>query len=59
MTKKEWYSIEIECIKENPALTMRKGEKQTVAKVKSLGLAYVTANAINKLYDGNCYVIVK
>ena len=59
MAKKQWYCVEVECIRETPELTMRKGEKQIVAKVNSLGLAYVTANAIDKLYSGKCYVIVK
>lgn len=59
MAKKEWYSIEIECIKYNSSMDLKIGEKRIVAKVKSKGLAFVTANAINKIYDGFCYVSIK
>lgn len=59
MAKKEWYTVEIECIKFNPSMNMDIGEKRIVAKVKSKGLAFVTANAIAKLYDGYCYVTIK
>ena len=59
MAVKQWYLIEIECIKFNPSFNMKVGEKQIVAKVKSKGLAFVTANAIAKLYDGQCYVTIK
>ena len=59
MSKKQWYEIEIECIKFDPSFNMTVGEKQIVAKVKSKGLAFVAANAIGKLYDGICYVTIK
>ena len=59
MRKKQWYLIEIECIKFNPSIDMKIGEKQIVAKVKSLGLAYTTANAISGIYKDNCAVTIK
>lgn len=59
MRKKEWYLIEIECIKYNPSLSMKIGEKQIVAKVKSYGLAYATAQTISGVYKDNCSVTIK
>lgn len=57
--KKQWYEIEIECIKFSPAFNMKVGEKEIVAKVKSKGLAFIAANSIAKIYDGICYVTIK
>lgn len=59
MSKKVWYQIEIECIKFNPSFDMKVGEKQIVAKVKSYGLAYTTANTIKDVYKDNCNVTIK
>ena len=59
MSKKQWYQIEIECIKFNPSFDMKVGEKQIVAKVKSQGLAYITANTIKDVYKDNCAVTIK
>ena len=56
MRKKEWYNIEIECIKFNPSIEMRVGEKKIVARVKSYGLAYATAQTISGIYKDNCAV---
>lgn len=51
MAKKVWYQIEIECIKFNPSIDLKVGEKQIVAKVKSYGLAYHAAMAISGVYE--------
>lgn len=59
MAKKEWYNIEIECIKFDPSLTMRVGEKQIVARVKSYGLAYAVAQTVSGIYKDNCSVTIK
>ena len=59
MAKKEWYTIEIECIKFNPSFNMKVGERQIIAKVKSYGVAYVTAQAISGIYKDNCAVTIK
>lgn len=59
MGKKVWYEIEIRCIKDSVAFSMRTGETQTVAKVKSYGLAYVTAQAISNVYKDTCTVTIK
>lgn len=59
MAKKEWYTIEIECIKFNPSFDMTIGEKQIIAKVKSYGLAYTAAQAFSAVYKDNCVVTIK
>lgn len=59
MAKKQWYSIEIECIKFNPSIDLKVGEKHIVAKVKSYGLAYAAAQAISGVYKDNCAVTIK
>ena len=59
MSKKQWYQIEIECIKFNPSFDMKVGEKQVIGKVKSYGLAYAAANAIKDVYKDNCSVTIK
>ena len=58
MAKKQWYQIEIECIKFNPSIDLKVGEKHVVAKVKSYGLAYHAAMAISEVYK-NCAVTIK
>ena len=51
MAAKQWYSVEVECIKFNPSLTVKVGEKTVVAKVKSSGLAYsVASHLIRAVY---------
>lgn len=57
MSKKEWYSIEIECIKESALITYNVGEKIVIAKVKSLGLANLVCNDIRKIYTPEHFVI--
>jgi hypothetical protein len=59
MAKKEWYSIEIECIKETATFDMLLGEKQVIAKVKSMGLACFIVASIEKLYKNNCIITIK
>ena len=44
MAAKQWYQIEIECMKYQASSTMLVGEKNIVAKVKSEGLAYKVAS---------------
>ena len=51
MRKKEWYLIEIECIKYDTRLTCKVGEKMTVAKIKSEGLANVVAANMVTVYN--------
>lgn len=58
MAKKEWYLIQVECIKFNPSLDLKVGEKVIVAKVKSYGLAYVAAKAISGVYK-DCAITIK
>ena len=59
MRKKEWYNIEIECIKFNPSIDLKVGDKKIVAKVRSYGLAYHAAMAISGVYKDNCSVTIK
>lgn len=59
MSKKVWYNVEIECIKNNPAFTLKVGEKDTVARVKSYGLAYAVAMEISKVYGNAVIVTIK
>lgn len=56
--EKQWYLIEIECIKFNPSIDMKIGEKQIIAKVKSQGLAYIVAQSFSEIYK-NCNIIIK
>lgn len=58
MTKKVWYSIEIECIKETAASTLRVGEKDLVCKVKSKGLAFLVAADLEKTYKQEYFKII-
>ena len=51
MSKKQWYEIQVECIKFNPTCTLLVGEKNTVAKVKSYGLAFQVANFLQSIYS--------
>ena len=51
MAAKQWYMVEIECIKFNPACTLLVGEKSIVAKVKSYGLAYNVEQFLETIYN--------
>lgn len=55
--KKQWYLIEIECIKFNPFCTLKVGEKNIVAKVKSKGLAFLTAKNLESVYKPDDFKI--
>lgn len=57
MAKKQWYSIEVECIKFNPSLTCDVGAKLEVAKVRSLGLAYAVAQYLETCYKPEYFKI--
>ena len=57
MAKKIWYNVEVECIKESANCTMRKGEKEVIAKVKSKGLAHVTAIGMKSIYKKDLFKI--
>jgi hypothetical protein len=57
MSKKVWHEIEIECIKFNPSLTMKVGEKTIVAKVKSVGLACHVVVSMEKVYKPEYFKI--
>ncbi len=57
MAKKEWYTIEIECIKDSALITYSRGEKVVVAKVKSLGLAHIVCNELRKVYTAEHFII--
>ena len=50
MSKKVWYEIQLECIKESASFTCKVGDIQTVAKVKSKGLAYQVALKLEEIY---------
>ena len=50
MAKKEWYEIIVTCVKEAPSIDCRLGESFTVAKVKSVGNAYVVTEALRETY---------
>lgn len=58
MAKKQWYLIQIECIKFNPSIDLKVGEKKIIAKIKSQGLAYVAAQAFSEIYK-NCNIKIK
>ena len=57
MAKKQWYLIETECIKFNPSLTCKVGEKTVVAKVKSPGLACFITAELEKIYKPEFFKI--
>lgn len=46
--KKVWYNVYQECVKYSPSITLKVGEVELIAKVKSEGLAYATAKAIQE-----------
>ena len=57
MSKKLWYSIEIECVKYDALSTMLVGEKNIVAKVKSKGLAILIAKNLENVYKTDQFKI--
>ena len=57
--KKQWYQIEVECIKFDPSLTCKVGEKTVLAKVKSYGLAYAAAQAISQTLGESFTITIK
>lgn len=57
MAAKQWYMVEIECIKFNPSCTLNVGEKSIVAKVKSYGLAYNVAQFLQTIYNNEYFNI--
>ena len=56
MAKKEWYEIIVSCVKEAPSIDYRVGESFVVAKVKSVGNAYVVTEALREIY-GKYFVV--
>ena len=58
MSKKLWYSIELECIKLKDNSSMLVGEKETICKVKSKGLAFVVAADLEKMYNKEYFNII-
>ena len=50
MRQKTWYTISIECIKFNASFTVKVGEITDIVKVKSIGLAYQTAEFLETIY---------
>ena len=57
MAAKQWYTIEIECIRFNACHTMKVGEKTAIAKVKSLGLANIVCAEIRNVYNPEYFTI--
>jgi hypothetical protein len=58
MSKKIWYEIELECIKDNANFSCVAGEKQIIAKVKSVGLAYQMALKLQEIYDKEHWKVI-
>ena len=49
MAKKQWYTIEVECVKVcNNTSCYSVGEKFIVAKIKSIGVAYIVAKHLHE-----------
>ena len=59
MSKKQWFYIQAECITDNAALTVKKGDIEIVAKVKSKGLAFIVANSLANTMGNNFYITIK
>lgn len=51
MANKQWFEIEVECIKYKDGLSCKVGHKEVVAKVKSKGLAYNVLMCMKNIYD--------
>lgn len=46
--RKQYYNIYMECVKESPSITAKVGDVEQIGKIKSEGLAYQTAKAIQE-----------
>jgi hypothetical protein len=57
MVKKLWYSIDVECIKNNVSFSCDVGTKWTVAKVLSKGLAFIVADNLQSAYKPEYFKI--
>lgn len=57
MAKKVWFSIEVECIKNKSCMSLAVGEKWTVAKVVSKGLAFIVADQLRSVYNPEYFKI--
>ena len=57
MRKKLWYTILIECIKDNASYNMEIGNIMELARVKSIGLAYHIANTLETIYKPEYFKI--
>lgn len=56
MAKKIWFDVVIECIKYNPDSVLQVGEVDTLARVKSKGLAFIVACELQEFY-GECFKV--
>ena len=56
--KKQWYVIEIECIKYKSGMTFLVGQKEEIAKIKSKGLAFIVANDLEKTYPPEFFNLI-
>jgi hypothetical protein len=54
---KQWYNIEIECIKYKEGLSCKVGYKEVIAKVKSKGNAYNVASSLENIYNKEYFTI--
>lgn len=59
MSKKIWFDVVIECVKYNPDSTLKVGEVDTLARVKSKGLAFIVAIELQKFYGEDFKVTIK
>ena len=57
MAKKVWYEIQVECTQRNIMSEMEVGDKMIVAKVKSLGNAYIVRNSLETVYRQPYYKV--
>ena len=58
-SRKEWYNIYMECIKESPSVTRELGEVTHIGKIKSEGLAHIACKAIQNQVKDNFKVYYK
>ena len=57
MAKKVWYEIQVECTQFNIMGNMQVGDKMIVAKVRSLGNAYIVRNSLETIYRQPYYKV--
>ena len=57
MAKKVWYEIQVECVSYNLLGNLQVGEKMIVAKVRSLGNAYIVRNTLETIYRQPYYKV--